>query len=295
MSNPGGPQDSPPPGYLIPSDDQRGVSAQGDAPPPPPAQPAQQPPEPAPPAFTLPSAEPDSPVTRPPRPGAPDNPGTTSIPVDSGPAGYGAPRGTYESGSYSQPNPPAYGTPPAGNPQSAPPAYQQSSPPAYQQSVPPHYQQSSPPGYEQPSYPQYPQSAAPTSGYDQASGYQQMSGYPIGPPAPQYSVALPQSKPPNSGLALGAMITGIASSALIVLVCCIGMFAGVPAVLAGGTGLVLGIMARKQIMQSNGMQGGAGLALTGIITGAIGGALGLLLVLLGIFAIGMSASGAFDN
>jgi len=100
---------------------------------------------------------------------------------------------------------------------------------------------------------------------------------------------LPQSKPPNSGLAVGAMVAGIAAAALGAIGWCSWLLA-VPAILAGGAGLVLGIIARRQITgagagQQQGappQQGGAGMALAGIICGAVGAGLGLIGLILNL-------------
>jgi hypothetical protein len=273
----GGTQDSPP-GYLIPSDDDRGVSAPQppapQAPVPPPAPPAAPPPEPSQPAFTLPSAEPDSPVSAPnasPQPGQPrppEQPGTTAFPASAGPAGYGPERPGQ--GSYAPPDAP-YGPP------SAPPAYSQSAPPAYNPpplaypQTPPPAPQYPPAGYQQPSYPP--------------------GGYGTPPPAPQYGVTLPQSNPPRNGLAVGGMVAGIGSCAAAVIACCFTPL-GVLALLAGVAGLVLGLMARKQIAESAmsmtqtgvSQSSGSGLALTGIITGAVGTGLGFIWIIILVIA-----------
>lgn len=75
-------------------------------------------------------------------------------------------------------------------------------------------------------------------------------GYP--PQAPGGYSGAPQ----NNTKATISLILGIVG-----LLCC-GLFAGIPA-------LILGLIAKKEIEQSNGMQTGGGLALTGIILGSI--------------------------
>ena len=75
------------------------------------------------------------------------------------------------------------------------------------------------------------------------------------PPQPQWPYP-PQPyywSPPTNGFAIAALICGI-----------VGM--GVGSVLA----LVFGYVAKRQIDESNGMQGGRGLAVAGIVLGWIG-------------------------
>ncbi len=309
---------APPPGYLIPSDAERGVSSDRDSPPPPPQTPQDDPPAHSGPAFTLPSSEPDSPVS-----------GTSGAPPAAG--GYGAQRRAdtgqrddtsgieyqQQSGGFGQSGPqPSYGT---GGPtsqtgygqQSAPPSYQQSAPPSYQQSG---YQQGGPqqggqgaqhsaiPAYGQqqasapPSHPQTAYPNAPVSGYAQpnAAGYSQAAGYGAYPQSgqPQYGVALPPTKPPNNGVALGAMITGIGSSVMALGTCCVGL-ASILGILAGAAALVMGIMARKQIQQPGAQSGGSGMALAGIITGACGAGLSLIGLALYLAGVAMLSANNF--
>jgi hypothetical protein len=106
-------------------------------------------------------------------------------------------------------------------------------------------------------------------------------------------VTLPPSSPPRNGLAVGGMVAGIGSCAVAVIACCFSPL-GILALLAGVAGLVMGLMARKQIAESAmsmtqtgvSQSSGSGLALTGIITGAVGIAFGLawilILVIMGV-------------
>lgn len=96
-------------------------------------------------------------------------------------------------------------------------------------------------------------------------------GYPGGgvPPGPS-------AVPANNSKATASLVLGILS-----LFCC-GFVLGVVAI-------VLGLLARGEIERSQGTQGGAGLALGGIITGALG-------VLSGIaFGIAIFSFGFYDN
>lgn len=283
-----GGQQPPTPGYLIPSDSERGVDSSTPPPLPPTPAPSPEPPAPASgPAFTLPSAEPDSPVSGPSGPppstqygSTPDNtqatggygPGAASTPG----ASYGPPApgpndaGSYGAPQYGQPSAPPYGQPsaPSYGAQSAPPAYNQ--PPPQQQYGQPGYGPT--PGYGQPAAPAYPQ-----------------GGYGTPPAQPQYGVILPPSKPPNSGLAIGAMVAGIGGAALGLFGWC-SFLIGVPAFLAGGAGVIMGVIARRQIAASNGQAGGAGMALAGLICGAIGAAISLIGVIINLVLLGAAMS-----
>lgn len=112
------------------------------------------------------------------------------------------------------------------------------------------------------------------------------------PPAPQGSYN-PQAyvaptgytqQPPNNGLAVTGMILGI--STWVLSCCCgfvpiLGIFARFLSLATPIAGLICSLIARSQIKQSGGTQGGEGMALAGIITSA----LYLLLVLVGIILI----------
>jgi len=74
-------------------------------------------------------------------------------------------------------------------------------------------------------------------------------------------------------LAIASLATGILS-----IVCCF-CFGGL-GILLGAAGIVTGIMAKKQIQESGGTQGGDPLALAGIICGGVGAALGVVAIIL---------------
>ena len=86
---------------------------------------------------------------------------------------------------------------------------------------------------------------------------------------PNLDAAQPSGKPKSSGLALAAMIIGIASFPLL---CLLGL-----GVLTGILAVVLGIIALVSI-NKNPTQGGKGLAITGIVTGGIAVVLTPLLI-----------------
>lgn len=109
----------------------------------------------------------------------------------------------------------------------------------------------------------WPEAAAP---YDQgaAPGYPGYPGAPGAPGAPGYAPSYPDyaeagppaPPPPTSPKATVSLVLG-----LVGLFCC-GLLAGIPAI-------IVGLMARGEIKQSEGRVRGDGLALGGIITGAI--------------------------
>ena len=161
----------------------------------------------------------------------------------------------------SNPYPPdPYSQPSGYDPYQQQPTYQQQ-PPTYQQ-----YNQSVPgtPG----SYSPYQQ---PQSGYQQ---YSQAGSGAYGPSASQPNIVVNVQQglsqyqmqpvivavaPPTNGKATAAMIFGLCTFLVWFL-------AGIPAV-------ILGHMALKEINASNGMQGGKGQAITGLVLGylAVGG------------------------
>jgi hypothetical protein len=87
--------------------------------------------------------------------------------------------------------------------------------------------------------------------------------------------------PATNGKAIAALWSGIG---LLVLSWCCGL--GV----LGVVPIVLGAKARSEIRRSNGQQGGAGIALAGIITGAVAIVIGLLAI--GLIALTVSSGQA---
>lgn len=172
-------------------------------------------------------------------------------------------------------SPDPYSQPSGYDPYQQAPTYQQQQP-TYQQ-----YNQPSPgaPG----SYSPYQQ---PQSGYQ--SGYQQYSqpgSGAYGPPGsqPQIIVNVQQGQsqyqmqpmlvavaPPTNGKATAAMILGLC-------IFVVGFLTGIPAI-------ILGHLALKEINASNGMQGGRGQAITGLILGYLSAA-GLAFCILWYFFV----------
>ncbi|GAA1385634.1 DUF4190 domain-containing protein [Catellatospora chokoriensis] len=108
-------------------------------------------------------------------------------------------------------------------------------------------------------------------------GWPQVPGQPLGQPNP-YGAYPPPGYAPypyvylqrrTNGMAIGAMVTALAGA---VMLC----FYGVPALILGPLGAILGHVARRKIRESG--EEGDGMALTGIIVGWIATALGLLII-----------------
>ncbi|GAB4048895.1 DUF4190 domain-containing protein [Catellatospora paridis] len=117
----------------------------------------------------------------------------------------------------------------------------------------------------------------PTGGWPQVAG---QPGAPAGTPGQPhpYGAYPPPGYAPypyvylqrrTNGMAIGAMVTALAGA---VMLC----FYGVPALLLGPLGAILGHVARRKIRESG--EEGDGMALTGIIVGWIATALGFLII-----------------
>ncbi|MEV0454368.1 DUF4190 domain-containing protein [Catellatospora methionotrophica] len=107
----------------------------------------------------------------------------------------------------------------------------------------------------------------PTGGWPQVAGQPNPHGATPPPGYAPYPYVHLQRR--TNGMAIGAMVTALAGA---VMVC----FYGVPALILGPVGAILGHVARRKIRQSG--EDGDGMALTGIIVGWIATALGLLVV-----------------
>lgn len=119
----------------------------------------------------------------------------------------------------------------------------------------------------------HPAAGHPTGGWPQVPGHPAVPGqpHPYGAyPPPGYGpypyVYLQRR---TNGMAIGAMVTALAGA---VMLC----FYGVPALILGPLGAILGHVARRKIRESG--EEGDGMALTGIIVGWIATALGLLII-----------------
>jgi Domain of unknown function (DUF4190) len=117
---------------------------------------------------------------------------------------------------------------------------------------------------------------------------------PYGAPAPPYGTPPPYGAPqqpyqqpgygqppygyttaaPTDGLALGAMITGIATFVLGIVTCGIGL-------LGSPVALILGLVSMSRIKRSQGQLRGRGMAISAVVLGA----LGTLLLIAGIVVI----------
>ncbi len=146
----------------------------------------------------------------------------------------------------------------------------------------PSYGQPDTGGYPPAGYPQqgYPQQGYPQQGYPQQGGYpQQPAGYPgaYGQPggAPVYAPPAPPMAQSTNGMAIASLI----SSFFIPIV-----------------GVILGHIALGQIKRSNGMQGGRGLAIAGLVIGYLGIAfyvLFIVIIILGSIAASSSQPSGF--
>ncbi|WP_155374030.1 DUF4190 domain-containing protein [Catellatospora vulcania] len=126
----------------------------------------------------------------------------------------------------------------------------------------------------------HPASGHPTGGWPQAAGQPAPPAGPPGQPGP-YGAYPPPGYGPygpygyghvqrrTNGMAIGAMVTALAG---VLLLC----FYGVPALILGPLGAILGHVARRKIRESG--EDGDGMALTGIIVGWIATALAVLVI-----------------
>ncbi|GAA4700470.1 DUF4190 domain-containing protein [Nocardioides conyzicola] len=124
--------------------------------------------------------------------------------------------------------------------------------------------------------------------YQQAPYPQQGYGQPYQQPA--YGQPVPYvTAPPTDGLALGALITGIAA---LVLSCAYGV-----GLLASPVALVLGKVSMNRIARSQGQLGGRGLAVAGFVLGIVGTVLLVLAiaVVVIIIIVAINDPDAFDD
>lgn len=138
-----------------------------------------------------------------------------------------------------------------------------------------------PPGGADPYQPQQPDASNPyAQPVPPPPAYQQ----PYGQSYPQFSQPISQK---TNGMAIASMSTGIGS--IVLCFCC-----PLLPILAGGTGLALGLVSMKQIKQRG--DGGKGMAIAGIATSAVGIVLGIVqLVLVGFDIADAFNSGMWDG
>jgi hypothetical protein len=94
--------------------------------------------------------------------------------------------------------------------------------------------------------------------------------------------------------AMPSMVLGIVSIVLTPFGCCCGV-GEVVVIPLGIVAIVLGVNARNRVAASQGMLGGEGKALAGIITGATAAGIGLVLLVLTILWFGVSSSGLLNG
>ncbi|WP_298802919.1 DUF4190 domain-containing protein [uncultured Pseudokineococcus sp.] len=159
----------------------------------------------------------------------------------------------------SDPDQPRYGQEPAGDRPPEPPRYGDAAP-----------------GYGQ--------SSGDGSGYDRPSsgGYGEPARYGGDASASPYG-GEPHQEPRN-GLGVAALVVGIVA----LLSVCVGIFlAGIPAVVIGVVGIVLGVGARRRVKRGEATNGGV--ATTGLVLSIVSLVLGILSIVL--FAVGLSFFG----
>ena len=166
------------------------------------------------------------------------------------------------------------GTPPTHQPYGAPPPDPYSQP--YGQ--PPAGQQYGQQPYGQQPYGQQP--AGQPYGQQPYGQYGQQQY----PQQPQYGYPV---APPTDGMALGAMITGIAA---LVMSCAYGV-----GLLASPVALVLGKISMNRIDRSEGRLGGRGMAVAGFVLGIIGTVLLVLAIVVLVIVIIAAVNGEFDD
>lgn len=100
----------------------------------------------------------------------------------------------------------------------------------------------------------------------------------------------------NNTLALISMIAGIISVVALVINFCVPCL-GVPVLLFGIAGAIMGFLGKKQIDESNGEQTGRKMAITGIITSLVSIGISVLWWLIGfvLSLLGFGFSGIFER
>ncbi|WP_439032066.1 DUF4190 domain-containing protein [Gordonia terrae] len=179
-------------------------------------------------------------------PGGSDGP--VQPPAGGPPAGAGPPPSAYGSTRVISTRPPAGPSPQAGRPHAGPTP--RPAPPGRHQPGP-----GRPPGYGPP--PGHGQPGAPMRGQPAQQPYSQ----PSPAPSPAQHVP-PQDAPPQDGAG------GSSTNTLAIVALVASLLGLVCSGLGGLVGLVLGVVARKQIAASHGTQTGDGVALTAVIIGA---------------------------
>lgn len=136
-----------------------------------------------------------------------------------------------------------------------------------------------PPQYPPPQYPP-PQTYPPPQGGQPPPQYPPPQGYPP-PQYPPGGYYAPAPSKPNNTLAIVSLISGIAGLTVLPF-------------LASIVGVICGHIAKKQISESQGREGGEGLATAGIVTGYIGIVVWGLIIVLGVLLAGWFIENADD-
>lgn len=107
---------------------------------------------------------------------------------------------------------------------------------------------------------------------------------------------VPPAKPPNNPLAVTGMVLGIST---IVLGCCcgripiLGFVATLVSFVTPIAGIICSCIARKQIRESNGAQGGDGMAMAGLICSSV--YLLMIVAIIVLIALGIASAAALGG
>ncbi|MEW4369598.1 DUF4190 domain-containing protein [Paenibacillus kandeliae] len=116
--------------------------------------------------------------------------------------------------------------------------------------------------------------------------YQSPPPYDSQPPYGNYDPYYPYGPRPNNGKAIAALVLGISSIVTIFFLPGIGIILGI-------LGVIFGILALKEI--SRRMEGGRGMAISGLICAIIGFLMHVALIAFVVFAIIMSIGESTDT
>ncbi len=99
----------------------------------------------------------------------------------------------------------------------------------------------------------------------------------------------PPPVPPQQSntVALISLIAGISSVALLLLSICTWCLGVIPLLIGIGAA-VLGVISKRQIDQSQGLQTGRKMAVAGIVLGVVGAVLSLVFMLIGLLVVGFA-------
>ena len=113
-----------------------------------------------------------------------------------------------------------------------------------------------------------------------------VSAVPPSPPAGQErSRGIPEAGPRINGLAYAALVTGILSIVLSLILI------GLPGLLLGPGAAIMGYISRRRVAASLGTLGGSGVALAGLILGIIGFGVGVAFLVIAFLVAGLFQCG----